>query len=126
MSEPVWLDKRAVLVFHNETLAQHGGPSGVRDEGLLESALARARNAYPYGEEDLCALASLYVHGVVKNHPFVDGNKRTGFLCGALFLELNRLRFEGPEPEVVAMTLALASGEADEKAYAEWLRAWTS
>jgi death-on-curing protein len=125
MSEPVWLDKRAVLIFHEEAIAQHGGASGIRDEGLLDSGLARARNAHAYGEEDLCALAALYAAGVVKNHPFVDGNKRTGFLCAIVFLEINGLRFSAPEAEAVAMTIALASSEADANVYAAWLRDWS-
>lgn len=122
MSEPVWLERDAVLIFHEDALRDHGGASGVRDVGLLDSGLARARNAFAYGEQDLCALAALYASGVVKNHPFVDGNKRTGFLCAAVFLELNGLRFIAPEGEVVAMTLALAASEADADAYAAWLR----
>lgn len=122
MSEPAWLERDAVLIFHEDVLREHGGASGVRDESLLDSGLARARNAFAYGEEDLCALAALYAAGVVKNHPFIDGNKRTGFVCAAVFLELNGLRFVAPEGEVVAMTFALAASEADADAYAAWLR----
>lgn len=122
MSEPVWLERDAVLIFHEDVLREHGGASGVRDKSLLDSGLARARNAFAYGEEDLCVLAALYAAGVVKNHPFIDGNKRTGFVCAAVFLELNGLRFVAPEGEVVAMTLALAASEADADAYAAWLR----
>lgn len=122
MSEPVWLERDAVLIFHEDVLREHGGASGVRDKSLLDSGLARARNAFAYGEEDLCVLAALYTAGVVKNHPFIDGNKRTGFVCAAVFLELNGLRFVAPEGEVVAMTLALAASEADADAYAAWLR----
>lgn len=122
MSEPVWLERDAVLIFHEDVLREHGGASGVRDKSLLDSGLVRARNAFAYGEEDLCALAALYAAGVVKNHPFIDGNKRTGFVCAAVFLELNGLRFVAPEGEVVAMTLALAASEADADAYAAWLR----
>lgn len=122
MSEPVWLERDAVLIFHEDVLREHGGASGVRDKSLLDSGLARARNAFAYGEEDLCVLAALYAAGVVKNHPFIDGNKRTGFVCAAVSLELNGLRFVAPEGEVVAMTLALAASEADADAYAAWLR----
>lgn len=122
MSEPAWLERDAVLIFHEDVLREHGGASGVRDESLLDSGLARARNAFAYGEEDLCALAALYAAGVGKNHPFIDGNKRTGFVCAAVFLELNGLRFVAPEGEVVAMTFALAASEADADAYAAWLR----
>jgi death-on-curing protein len=126
MTEPIWLDPRAVLIFHDEALAAHGGASGLRNAGILDSGLARARNAFAYGETDLCALAALYAAGVVTNHPFIDGNKRTGFLCCVVFLELNGMRFDAPESEVISMTLALASGEADVEAYAAWLRAWTN
>jgi death-on-curing protein len=122
VNEPGWLEKEAVLIFHEEALREHGGASGLRDESLLDSGLARARNAFAYDEADLCALASLYAAGIVKNHPFVDGNKRTGFLCAAVFLEINGRQFAASEGEVVAMTLALAAGEADDKSYAEWLR----
>lgn len=122
MREPRWLALEAVLIFHEDALREHGGASGVRDENLLDSGLSRARNAFLHGEEDFCVLAALYAAGVVKNHPFVDGNKRTGFLCAAVFLELNGLRFTAPEAEVVAMTLALAASEADADAYAAWLR----
>jgi death-on-curing protein len=125
VNEPVWLDARAVLIVHDEMLATHGGAPGLRDAGLLESGLTRARNAFTYGETDLHALASLYAAGVVKNHPFTDGNKRTGFLCSALFLELNGLVFGAPEAEAVSRTVALAAGEATADDYAEWLRAWT-
>jgi death-on-curing protein len=122
VSEPLWLEREAVLIFHEDALREHGGLTGVRDESLLDSGLARPRNAFAYGEADLCELAGLYAAGVVKNHPFVDGNKRTGFLCAAVFLELNGLRFSASEADVVAMTLALAAGEADEHVYAAWLR----
>lgn len=122
MSEPLWLDREAVLIFHEDALREHGGATGVRDESLLDSGLSRPRNAFAYGEADLCELGGLYAAGVVKNHPFVDGNKRTGFLCAAVFLEINGLRLTASEADVVAMTLALAVGEADEHVYAAWLR----
>ncbi len=123
MSLPVWLEDEAVVIFHEEALLKHGGPSGVRDAVMLGSGLARPRNAYAYGEQDLCQLAALYAAGVVKNHPYVDGNKRTGFLCAAVFLELNGMRFVAAEEEVVTMTVGLAAGDVDERAYAGWLRA---
>lgn len=103
-------------------LAHYGGIAGVRDDGLLESALARPQHLFTYGEPDLPALASAYAAGVVRNHPFLDGNKRTGFMLGAGFLELNDRTFHATEAEVVLNTLALAAGQMDEPAYAAWFR----
>ena len=122
MSEPVWLDPRAVVALHEEQLAEHGGGQGVRDAGLLESALARPRNAHAYGETDLFALAAAYGAGIVRNHPFVDGNKRTGFIAAALFLDLNGQVLEAEQLDVVETVLALAAGELTDDAFAEWLR----
>lgn len=126
MTEPVWLDPRAVRIIHDEMLAAHGGGSGIRSENLLDSALARPKNAFAYGESDLFQLAALYAAGVAKNHAFVDGNKRTAFVSAILFLELNAMRFTASEDDVVRMTVALAASEVDVDAYAAWLRAWTS
>ena len=123
MSEPVWLDIRAVLALHDEQLLQHGGGRGLRDAGLLESALARPRNAFAYGEEDLFVLAAAISVGIVKDHPFVDGDKRTGFIAGVLFLELNGELFGASEADVVEKVLALAAGELTEAAYRDWLSA---
>lgn len=122
MNEPHWLNVNAILIMHAEQLAFHGGLGGVRDLGALESALARPRNAYAYGERDLANLAALYVGGIVQNHPFTDGNKRAGFLAGYAFLDVNGLILEASEGEVVAFTLGLAAGEIDEAVYAAWLR----
>lgn len=123
MSEPVWLEREAVIIFHEEALLEHGGPAGVRNENLLESGLMRPRHAFAYGNEDICELAALYAAGIVKNHPFVDGNKRTGFICAALFLEQNGLNLTADDVDVVANTVALAAGTIDEAGYANWLRA---
>lgn len=123
MSEPIWLDLEAVLVLHDEQLAEHGGLAGVRDLGLLESALARPRNAWSYGEGDIIALAALYAAGVMANHPFTDGNKRAGFLAAYAFLYVNGLEIIADEGEVVVHCLALAAGEIGEAEYAAWLRA---
>ncbi|MET0183079.1 MAG: type II toxin-antitoxin system death-on-curing family toxin [Caulobacterales bacterium] len=122
MSEPHWLGAEALLIMHGEQLAEHGGGNGVRDRGLLESAIARPRNAYAYGERDILALAALYASGIVRNHPFVDGNKRIGFLAAYAFLAVNGLILEAEEGEVVAMTLGLAASEIGEAEYAAWLR----
>jgi death on curing protein len=123
MTEPRWLDLNAVMVMHDEQLAEHGGSSGVRDRGLLESALARPRNAWSYGEQDLVALAALYAAGIMRNHPFVDGNKRAGFLAAYAFLFVNGLEIVADEAEVVVHCLALAASELDEAEFAAWLRA---
>ncbi|MEP7211019.1 MAG: type II toxin-antitoxin system death-on-curing family toxin [Alphaproteobacteria bacterium] len=125
MSDPVWLPVGLILGIHERQIAEHGGLAGVRDQGLLESGMARPMIAYAYGEKDLCALAALYAAGIVKNHPFADGNKRTGFVACELFLAANALSLDAPDEECIAMTLALASGEADVEAYAAWLRVWT-
>jgi len=124
MSEPVWLPLDLMLYVHDRQIAEHGGGAGVRDVGLLESGLDRPRNAFAYGETDMCVLAALYAAGVVRNHPFVDGNKRTGFIACELFLEANGLALTAPDEECIALTIALAAGEVDEAAYADWLREW--
>jgi death-on-curing protein len=122
MSQPRWVRIKELLILHAESLAAFGGAEGLRDRGLLESALARPQNLFHYGAEDLHMLAAAYAFGVVKNHPFVDGNKRAAFLACGLFLELNGL-FLHAEPDVAtAAMLALAAGELDEEEFAAWLR----
>lgn len=123
MKEPVWVDAADVYSFQLEMLAAFGGLAGVRDEGLLQSALSRPLNLFAYGSPTLFELAAEYALGIVKNHPFLDGNKRAGFMAAALFLEANGLRFSAPEEEVVIQTLALAAGEIDQTDYAVWLKA---
>jgi death-on-curing protein len=120
--EPVWLDAKVALAVHDRQLAEHGGGQGVRDAALLESALARPRNRRGYGEDDRCALAAAYAFGIARNHPFVDGNKRTAWVFARLFLALNGadLRF-APEDAVQAM-LALAGDELSEEAMTDWFR----
>lgn len=123
MTEPFWLTRLAVEIIHDEQLAEHGGAPGLRDSGLLESALARPRNLFAHeGETDPCALAAACAAGLVRSHPFVDGNKRTGFLAAYTFLLLNGRELVAPEGEAVVMTLGLASGELPETGYAAWLR----
>lgn len=124
--EPIWIDERDVLAVHDRLLAAHGGLPGLRDRGLLESALARPRQHYSYAEKvDIIEMAALYTIGVVQNHPFVDGNKRAGFLAGAMFLELNGFDFFGSEGDVIQAVFALAAGDLDEAGYAKWLRSNT-
>ena len=124
MTEPVWIDAREALILHERLLVLYGGAAGVRDAGLLQSALARPRQHAAYAEgADLIYLAALATAGVVKNHPFVDGNKRTGFLLGVLFLELNGYRFTARQEEAANAILALAAGQLDERGYAAFLAA---
>ncbi len=123
MKRPVWLDRNDCLAIHEIMLAQHGGLAGVRDEGLLESALAKPRNLFVHGSPILAELAASYAAGISHNHPFLDGNKRTGFMLAATFLELNGLVFTASEESVVENTLALAAGKLKEAGYAAWLNA---
>jgi death on curing protein len=123
MKEPVWVFREVVLMLHEQSLAQFGGLAGVRDEGLLDSALGKPLNLFAYGKPSLFDLAASYAYGLVKNHPFVDGNKRTGFIVGVTFLELNGLRFGASEVDATVRTLALAAGEMSEPAYSAWLKA---
>ena len=102
-------------------LAQHGGLAGVRDEGLLESAISKPQHLFAYSSPSLPEMAASYAAGIVLNHPFLDGNKRTGFMVAATFLELNGMDFSATEESVVEMTLALVSGKVKQAAYAEWL-----
>ena len=121
MSEPRWLEIGLVLDFHAEQLALFGGPEGVRDLGLLESALARPINRFAYGETDLAVLAAAYCFGIAKNHPFVDGNKRTALASMIVFLGLNHIDLDAPQEEAAAIVLALAAGETTEDVLARWI-----
>lgn len=123
MTEPRWLALVHVLAIHSDQIQAHGGSLGLRERGLLESALERPRNRFHYEPtSDLPSLAASYGFGIAKNHPFVDGNKRVAFQAMYLFLGLNGLRIDAFEEEVVATTLALASGDLDEPSLAAWLR----
>lgn len=122
--EPKWIDKRALLLLHEESLSAFGGARGLRDEGLLDSALDRARNQFLYeGDVDLAALAAAYGFGIAKNHPFVDGNKRAAFLGLGLFLAINGKRLRAEQVDAIRTILGLAAGTIDEKQLAEWIRA---
>ena len=123
MKEPVWLDREECLAVHEMMLAQHGGLAGVRDEGLLESALSKPRNLFAYPSPTLIELAASYAAGIILNHPFLDGNKRTGFMAAAIFIEVNGLVLGATEESVVEKTLALAAGRLNETGYAAWLKA---
>jgi death-on-curing protein len=121
MRTPIWVPRTVICAIHQQLLARFGGLSGIRDEALLESALARPENLLAYGEPSLFELATAYAHGIMKNHPFLDGNKRIGFMAAYVFLGANGLTLAVPEEEVVAQTLALAASECTEAEYAAWL-----
>ncbi len=121
--EPVWLPRPLVDAIHEAQIRDYGGLYGIRDEGLLESALARPQQRWTYEPDaDLAALAAAYAYGLAKNHPFLDGNKRIAFAAGGVFLGLNGLRLVAPEPEAVHVMLDVASGELEEAALAAWFR----
>jgi len=122
--EPLWIEERDVLAVHDRLLAVHGGAPGLRDRGLLQSALGRPLQHYAYADgANIVAMAALYTVGIVGNHPFVDGNKRTGFVAGVLFLELHGFDFNANEEDATQAVLDLAAGTLDEGAYATWLQA---
>ena len=124
MKEPVWIDERDAIALHDRLLALHGGAAGLREHDLLKSALARPHQHYAYGSSpDVIDLAAIYTAGIVHNHSFVDGNKRTGFVVGILFLELNGYRFNATEEAGAQAVLAVAAGTLDEAGYGAFLRA---
>ena len=122
MKKWVWIDARAILPIHGEQLAEHGGGAGIRDQGLLESALARPINLVAYGNPDAADLAASYAVALAKNHPFVDGNKRTAFVALELFLALNGFELTASDVDCVVKMLDVASGEIDDAMLAEWIR----
>lgn len=117
-----WLDKRLILAIHDEQIWEHGGAEGVRDDGLLESALARPLNAASYGEPDLAELAALYALGIARNHPFVDGNKRTAYVTLELFLNLNGIDLAASDAEATVAMLDMAAGELTDAEFTLWVR----
>ena len=122
MKEPVWIDLRDALAIHDRLLILYGGAEGLRDQTLLESALARPRQVYTYGDNpDLADLCTALMAGVVRNHPFVDGNKRTGFVLGVMFLELNGFDFVATEEDATQAVRLLAAGSLDEASFKNWL-----
>lgn len=122
MSEPLWLTPAIVIDAHAEQLALFGGPAGIRDQGMLESALDRPRNKFAYGDDDLASLAAAYAFGISRNHPFVDGNKRSAFTAMIMFLAINDIAFMVPEADATVMMLSLAAGEVSEESLARWIR----
>lgn len=123
MKEPYWLTRDECLALHDMMLSHYGGMAGLRDDHLLESALARPRQLFAYGKADPAKLAAAYAAGIVKNHPFLDGNKRTGFMMAAGFLERNGFTLLATEVDAVLKTLALAAGDMTQAGYATWLKA---
>ena len=121
MSEPFWLAREAVLAIQGELLARFGGLAGIRDEGLLDSALNRPLHLFHYGKPSLFDLAAAYAEGIVKNHPFLDGNKRAGFMAAYTFLGINGQQLEAPEEEAVLQTLALAADAIGAAGFSAWL-----
>lgn len=122
-AEPAWISKAAILVLHDRSIALHGGAAGLRDEGSLESALARPANRFHYeGLTDLCILAATYLVAIASNHPFIDGNKRAAFLTAGLFLRKNRLRLTSSQSDAAHRVLAVAAGDHDIDVLAEWIR----
>jgi death-on-curing protein len=117
-----WIDRRLLILLHDESLAMHGGASGLRDDGLLDSALAKPQNLAAYGAPDLAALSASYASGLAQNHPFVDGNKRAAFLAVGLCLGLNGYRLTASQAEATVAMFGLAGGDFDETTFASWLR----
>lgn len=122
MTEPRWLTTAQVVRIHAEQLAVFGGPSGIRDAAMLESALSRPQNKWSYGETDLAALAAAYAFGIARNHPFVDGNKRAAFMAMIVFLRKNGIGFAPPEAQATQAILGLAAGEIAEDGLTRWIR----
>lgn len=124
MTTAIWLDERDARAVHDRSLVLHGGAPGVRDAGLLDSALARPQQLAAYREAvDILDLAAAYTRGLIQNHPFIDGNNRTGFVIGILFLELNSVRFNASEEDATRAVMSLAAGDLDDAGYAGFLRA---
>ena len=123
MSEWKWVSRQVLLLLHDESLAEHGGASGLRDEGLLESALARPVNLALYEQPDIASLAASYGVGLAKNHAFVDGNKRAAFLAVGMFLAINGFRLYASQADATLMVMDVAAGVVDEVAFADWIRA---
>jgi death-on-curing protein len=121
MNEPIWITREDCLAYHESLLERFGGLSGIREESLLDSAFNRPKHLFAYEKPSIFQMAASYAHGIAKNYPFLDGNKRAGFIAAALFIETNGYRFQAPEEEAVLETLSLAASETSEEAYATWL-----
>lgn len=122
MTEPKWLTREAIEIMHDEQLAEHGGLSSLKDENALEAAIARPLHKVTYGEQDLFVLAAAYLYGIVRNHPFSDGNKRTGYLAAFTFLYINNYLIETDQGSIIEFVLGIAAGEIDEDGATRFLR----
>jgi death on curing protein len=122
MNEPFWLSSQMIVAIHDEQLTIHGGASGLRDEGMLKSALDRPRNKWTYEQAEMGELAAAYAFGIARNHPFIDGNKRTALLALYTFLGVNGIEFDVPEAEAASIILSLAAGEVSEESLTRWIR----
>ena len=120
--DPGWLTLQGVLAMHEQLVAEYGGDAGVRNLGLLDSALAAPRHHYTYGERDIPVLAAAYAYGITRNHPFIDGNKRTAFLAAYTFLGINGWELNAPEQQAVKVVVGLSDRSVSAEAFAEWLR----
>jgi death-on-curing protein len=121
----VWLSRQLVLAVHDIQLREHGGASGIRDEGLLDSVLARPLNRAGYGDPDTVELAAVYAIAIARNHPFIDGNKRTAYVAMVLFLALNGIAFVPDQADAVITTMTMAAGEVPDEAFVDWVRGYT-
>ena len=122
MKDWQWIDEDVALMLHQMSIKNYGGADGIRDIGLLQSALARPKNIVAYGAADICLLAAAYGFGIARNHPFIDGNKRTAFLCCLSFLRVHGVKFKASQAEAAAAFLELAAGNLSEEGLAHWLR----
>ena len=122
MTKPVWIREDVTIAIHERVLADHGGESGIRDRGLLESALARPQQIHAYDDPDLATLAAAYATGIIRNHPFIDGNKRVGFMVAYVFLSRNGVNLTATEVSATQAVMALAAGQMTEEQFCQWLR----
>ncbi|MDJ0871982.1 MAG: type II toxin-antitoxin system death-on-curing family toxin [Gammaproteobacteria bacterium] len=122
MTKPVWIRKDVTIAIHERVLADHGGESGIRDRGLLESALARPQQIHSYDDPDLATLAAAYATGIIRNHPFIDGNKRVGFMVAYVFLSRNGVNLTATEVSATQAVMDLAAGQMTEEQFCQWLR----
>lgn len=122
MKKPKWLTLHEISIFHSKQIQEHGGLQGIRDNNLLESALARPQQLFSYSEANIWELAASYAYGIIKNHPFLDGNKRTGIIAAAVFLMINGYNLTAPEEALYSITIGLAEGKQTENQFAKWLQ----
>ena len=122
MKVPIWLNIHHVIAFHEKQIQEHGGLQGIRDKNLLESGLTRPQHLFHYGKPTIFELSASYAVGIIKNHPFIDGNKRTGIITASVFLEINGFNLEAPEIELYQQVIALAESNSEENDFSKWLK----